>query len=321
MKKILITGTAGFIGFHVAKKLLSENYVVVGIDNFSEYYDIGLKERRNEILKRNENFIFYKEDIAEHEKVNEIVQKERPDAIIHIAAQAGVRYSLENPWVYERANILGTLSILEAARKNNIKRVVFSSSSSVYGDSKKISFSEDDRTDTPISLYAATKKSGEVIAHSYNSVYGIEIACLRFFTVYGPWGRPDMAVFKFVKNILQDKPIDVYNRGKMSRDFTFVDDIADGVLAALKKPDLNYEVFNLGGDNPVKLMNMIKILEKHLGRNAQLNLLPIQQGDVLKTYADISKAKKELGYHPKVGIEEGLKRFVDWFLENKDWLL
>lgn len=319
--KILITGTAGFIGFHVAKKILSNGDIVIGIDNLNSYYDPMIKQKRNEILLADKNYHFYGEDFSNFEILDKIVTDEKPDKIIHLAAQAGVRYSLTNPWAYEKANYLGTMNIFEAAKKHGIKRVLFASSSSVYGDNKKLPFSESDRTDTQISVYAASKKANEVLAYSYHHLYGMEMAGLRFFTVYGEYGRPDLALFKFVKNILLDKPIDVYNNGQMGRDFTYVKDIVDGVLAILNKVDLKYEIYNLGGDNPVKLMRFIELIEKNLGKKAKLNMMPMQPGDVKETYADISKARMEVGYEPKTRIDKGVKIFCDWFVENKDWLL
>lgn len=319
--KILVTGTAGFIGFHLAKKLLEEGNIVIGIDSVNNYYDVRVKEKRNEILLKNKGYIFYKQDISDYKRIEEIIKKENPKAIIHLAAQAGVRYSLTNPWAYETANNLGTMNIFEAAKNNKIKRVIFASSSSVYGANKKIPFSENDRTDTQVSLYGASKKSNEVLAYSYHHLYGIETAGLRFFTVYGPLGRPDLALFKFVKNILLNKPIGVYNNGDMGRDFTYVEDIVSGIIGALNKKGLKYEIYNLGGNNPIKLMRFIELIQKNLGKKAEINYLPMQPGDVKETYADISKAEREIGYKPKTKIEEGIKIFCSWFLENKDWLL
>ena len=320
-KTILVTGTAGFIGFHLANRLLSLGYRVIGIDNITDYYDPKIKIKRNKILLAFPEYKFYKKNIADFKVLNSIVKKEEPKAIVHLAAQAGVRYSLTNPWAYAESNYLGTLNIFEAAKVNKIKRVIFASSSSVYGKNKEMPFSESHTVDHPISIYAASKKANEVLAHSYHHLYNIETAGLRFFTVYGEYGRPDLALFKFTKNILLDKPIDVYNGGEMARDFTYVGDIADGIIAALNKKDLKYEIYNFGGDNPIALMTFIKLIEGHLGKKAKLNLLPMQQGDVKETFADISKARRELDFNPKVKINEGIKRFLDWFLENRDWLL
>lgn len=320
-KKILITGTAGFIGFHLAKRLLGENNTIIGIDIINDYYDPKIKEKRNKILLENPNYHFYKEDFANFDKLNEIIQTEKPQVIIHLAAQAGVRYSLTNPWAYEQSNYLGTLNIFEAAKLNNIKRVLYASSSSVYGKNTKQPFSESDPVNTPISIYAASKRANELLAHSYNHLYGIETAGLRFFTVYGKYGRPDLALFKFVKNILLDKPIDVYNNGEMGRDFTYVDDIVSGIINIMNKENLGYELYNLGGDNPVTLMKFIELIEENLNKKATLNMMPMQPGDVKETVADITKARNEVGYEPKTKIDKGVKIFCDWFIENKDWLL
>jgi len=319
--EVLVTGTAGFIGFHTAKKLLDEGNRVIGIDYMNNYYDIRLKEKRNNILLENKNYTFYKQNICNYKKIDDIMKKEKPQAIIHLAAQAGVRYSLTNPWAYKNSNSLGTLNIFEGAKNNNIKRVIFASSSSVYGLNNKIPFSEEDKTDAPISPYAASKKYNELLAHSYNHLYDIETAGLRFFTVYGPWGRPDLALFKFVKNILLDKPIELYNNGEMGRDFTYVDDIVSGITGALNKKDLKYEIYNLGGDNPVKLMKFVELIQENIVKKVVINYMPMQPGDVKETYADISKARREIGYEPKIDIKEGISIFCSWFLGNKDWLL
>lgn len=319
--RILITGTAGFIGFHLAKRLLEEGNTIIGVDSITDYYDTKIKIRRNKILLDYPKYKFYKKNIADYKELDKIVKKEKPESIIHLAAQAGVRYSLTNPWAYAEANYLGTLNIFETAKNNKIKRVLFASSSSVYGKNKKSPFSEEDRVDHPISIYAASKKANEVLAHSYNHLYGIETAGMRFFTVYGEYGRPDLALFKFAKNILADKPISVYNNGEMARDFTYVGDIVDGIIAILKKKDLGYEIYNLGGDNPTSLMKFIRLIEAHLGKKAKIEMLPMQAGDVKETFADITKARKELGFSPKVKIEEGVRIFLDWFINNKQWLL
>lgn len=321
MKKILITGTAGFIGFHLARKLLENGHELIGVDIINDYYDPKIKVERNNILLENKNYKFNKIDFSKFEDINKVVAEEKPDIIIHLAAQAGVRYSIDNPWAYEQSNSLGTMNIFESAKRNNIKRVLFASSSSVYGANKKIPFAEDDKTDQPVSLYAATKKGNELTAYSYYHLYNMEIAGLRFFTVYGTYGRPDMAYFKFAKKILQGDTIDIYNNGEMGRDFTFIDDIVDGVIAIMEKSELKFDVFNLGGDNPIRLMRFVELIEKYLGKEAKKNYLPMQPGDVKETYADISKAREEVGYNPKTKIEDGLKIFCEWFLENKDWLL
>ncbi len=319
--RFLVTGTAGFIGFSLAQRLLSDGHTVIGIDNLNEYYDPRIKLKRNSILLKKENYRFYKIDLSDLKKLNGITKKEKPNMIIHLAAQAGVRYSLTNPMAYEISNNMGTMNIFEVAKLNKIKRVIFASSSSVYGNNKKVPFSESDRTDTPISLYAATKKANETLAYSYHHLYGIEVAGLRFFTVYGPFGRPDMAIFKFCKNILTGKEINVYNNGKMSRNFTFVSDVIDGIIGCINKKDLKYEIYNLGGDKAVPLMVFIRNIEKNMNLKAKIKFLPMQAGDVQNTIADISKAKKDFGYCPKVNIDDGMKIFCDWFLENKNWLL
>ena len=320
-KKILITGTAGFIGYHLASVLLERGDVVVGVDNFTPYYDVRMKEARHEILNKNKSFHFYNISIANYKDLDKVVKKEKPEIIIHLAAQAGVRFSLKNPWAYADANFLGTLNIFEVARQYGIKRVLYASSSSVYGDNKKMPFSEDDRTDNPISVYAATKKGNEMLAYSYHSLYGIETAGMRFFTAYGRYGRPDLALFKFTKNIIAGKPIDVYNRGKMKRTFTHISDIVSGILSLVEKKKLKCELYNLGGDESTTLLDFIKIIESRLGKKATMNMLPMQAGDVPAAVADTSKACCDLNYYPRVSIEDGVADFVDWFIENKKWLL
>jgi len=311
--KILVTGGAGFIGFYLAKKLSEKDDVVI-VDNLSDYYDVKLKEDRLEQIK--DKVEFHKIDISDFSSLKKIFEKYEFDLICHIAAQAGVRYSLINPWAYEKSNILGTLNIFELAKKFNIKKVIYASSSSVYGGNKKVPFSEEDKVDKPISLYAATKIANELMAHTYHHLYKIDMVGLRYFTVYGPFGRPDMAMFKFTKNIFEDKLIEVYNFGNMERDFTYIDDIVDGTIKAinfcLNNNDI-CEIINLGNSKPVELNYFIELLEKEIGKEAKKNLLPLQPGDVLKTYADITKAKKLLGWEPKTEIEEGVKKFVEWY--------
>ncbi|EHP88551.1 NAD-dependent epimerase/dehydratase family protein [Methanotorris formicicus] len=320
-RNILVTGCAGFIGFHLSKYLLDthEDVKVIGIDNLNDYYNPLLKEKRNEILKNYENYEFIKLDFSDWEGLVENLKDKEIDLIVHLGAQAGVRYSLENPWAYIRSNELGTLNIFEFARRFDIEKVVYASSSSVYGGNKKIPFSEEDRVDNPISLYAATKRSNELMAYTYY-LYGIKMVGLRFFTVYGEFGRPDMAYFKFTKNILLGKEIEVYNYGNMERDFTYISDVIGGIVSAIEK-NFDYEIFNLGNSKPVKLMYFIELIEKYLNKKAKKKFLPLQDGDVLRTYADLTKSEKFLEYKPKVTIEEGLKRFCNWFLENRDWLL
>ena len=311
--RILVTGGAGFIGFHLAKKL-SEKEDVVVVDNLSSYYDVKLKEARLEQIK--DKVEFHKIDISDFSPLKKIFEKHRFDLICHIAAQAGVRYSLTNPWEYKKSNIIGTLNIFELAKKFNIKKVIYASSSSVYGGNKKVPFSEGDRVDKPISLYAATKIANELMAHTYHHLYKIDMVGLRYFTVYGPFGRPDMAMFKFTKNIFEDKPIEVYNFGNMKRDFTYIDDIVDGTIKAINfclNNENICEIINLGNSKPVELNYFIELLEKEIGKEAKKNFLPLQPGDMPETYADITKAKKILGWEPKTKIEEGVKKFVEWY--------
>ena len=314
MATILVTGVAGFIGFHVAKALLKKGEEVIGVDNLSDYYDVKLKEDRLAQIK--DKIKFYKVDISDFDALEDVFSENKIEKVCHLAAQAGVRYSLENPWEYEKTNVHGTMNIFELMKKFDIKNIVYASSSSVYGGNEKVPFSESDNVDKPISLYAATKKANELMAYTYHHLYDMNCTGLRFFTVYGPWGRPDMALFKFTKSILDNKPIDVYNYGKMKRDFTFITDIVSGVMASLDKC-YPYEIFNLGNNNTVELKYFIECLEKELGKKAKKNMLPMQPGDVPITYADISKSKKMLGYSPKTEIEQGIKQFVDWYKSYK----
>ena len=311
---IIVTGSAGFIGFHTAKKLLEHGHNVIGIDNFNDYYDVQIKEDRNKILEENKNFKLYRVDLGDEEAIKRLFEKEKIDKICHLGAQAGVRYSIENPQAYENANIKGTLNLLEAARHNNIKDFIFASSSSVYGNQEKVPFSETDNIDYPISFYAATKKANELMAYTYHHLYGLNCVGFRFFTVYGPWGRPDMALFKFTKLILEDKPIPVFNAGKHSRDFTYIDDIVNSFITAIENP-FSYEIINLGNNTPVELLDYIATIEKAIGKKAKKEMLPLQDGDVEKTYADIEKAQKLLNYNPKTDINIGIKNFVDWYRE------
>jgi len=312
--KILVTGAAGFIGFHLSQKLLEKKVKVVGVDNLNRYYSPKLKKSRLEILKRYPHFSFYKIDISSYSQFKKVFEENKFDKICHLAAQAGVRYSLENPFVYEKSNMVGFLNLLELMRQFKIKNLVFASSSSVYGGIKKIPFKETMPINQPISLYAATKAANELYAYAYHHLFGINAVGLRLFTVYGPWGRPDMATFLFTEAILKGKPIKVFNYGKMKRDFTYIDDIVEAITSALEKVEkLGYEIINLGCSRPVLLLDFIKILEKKLGKKAKKEFLPLQPGDVLATYADISKAKKLLDYQPKVKIEEGLEKFANWY--------
>jgi UDP-glucuronate 4-epimerase len=331
-RKILVTGAAGFIGFHFCKKLLERGNLVVGIDNLNDYYDIDLKLARLKQLEGAEHFRFFKIDLSDKESIVHLFAKEKFDRVINLAAQAGVRYSLINPYAYTDSNITGFLNILEGCRHHKAGHLVFASSSSVYGANTKMPFSVHHNVDHPISLYAATKKANELMAHTYSSLYGIPCTGLRFFTVYGPWGRPDMAYFLFTKAILEEKPIDVFNHGKMQRDFTYIDDVVEGVMKAMDKvpePDAHwngdnpdsarsyapYRLYNIGNNNPVELMRFIEVLEDCLKKKAKKNLLPMQPGDVPATYADIDDLTRDVGFKPLTTIEEGLKKFVQWYRE------
>lgn len=310
---IFLTGCAGFIGSAVAKNLLQKDHKVVGVDNFNDYYDPKLKYLRARIFLQNSLEII-QADITDTKKLHSLFEKNGFDVICHLAAQAGVRYSLTHPYVYEKTNVLGALTLFELAREFKIPKIVYASSSSVYGASTKIPFSENDPVQYPLSLYAATKRSCELMAYTYHHLYGLKCVGLRYFTVYGPWGRPDMALFKFVEAILHGKSIDVYNYGDMERDFTYIDDIVDGTVRALEK-SFEYEIFNLGNNMPIKLDYFIEIIEKQLGKKAKKKLMTLQPGDIIKTYADITKAKKFLGWKPKMPIEEGVMRFIEWYKE------
>ncbi len=309
--KILITGGAGFIGSALAKKLIGRGDKVVLIDNFNDYYDPKLKRDRIKIFLKGCEFKLYKGDIRDVGFLEKIFRAEKPDKVAHMAAMAGVRYSLEKPLLYGEVNFMGTLNLLESARRHKIKNFVYASSSSVYGANKKTPFSETDRVDNPISIYAATKKATELLAHTYSRVFGLPATGLRFFTVYGPWGRPDMACFKFTKAILAGQAIDVYNFGRMMRDFTYIDDITDGIAKVLDSVS-EYEIINIGADKPEKLSRFISVLEKNLRVKAKKNYMPIQPGDVPRTAADVKKLRK-LGWKPKIRIEEGIKNFISWY--------
>ena len=311
-KTILLTGVAGFIGMHVARALLGRADVVIGVDNINDYYDPNLKQARLDELKNFKSFTFHKGDIADKDFIEEIFEENDFDSVIHLAAQAGVRYSLENPHAYIHSNIVGTQNILESILKHDVDSLVFASSSSVYGDNKKVPFSEEDKTDSPRSLYGATKKACEIMCYSYHSMHGINMTGLRYFTVYGPWGRPDMALFKFTKAILEDEKIDVYNQGEMSRDFTYIDDIVTGTVAAIDSVK-DFQVINLGNDTPVSLIDFISEIESATGKEAQKNMMDMQKGDVVKTHADISKAKQLLRYDPSTPLSEGVPKFVEWY--------
>lgn len=311
MSKILITGGAGFIGSALAKKMSKRGYKVILIDNFNDYYDPKLKYDRIKIFLKGCKLKLYEGDIRDYKFLEKVFKKERPEKIMHLAAMAGVRYSLEKPLLYGEVNFMGTLNLLELSRKYKVENFVYASSSSVYGASKKLPFSETDRVDNPISTYAATKKATELLAHMYSHTFGLNTTGLRFFTVYGPWGRPDMAYFKFTKSIIEGKPIEVYNYGKMLRDFTYVDDIVDGIIKTLGKIS-RYEIVNIGADKPEKLSTFIEVLEKNIGIKAKKNYMPMQPGDVPRTMADVRKLRK-LDWKPKVKIDDGLKKFVTWY--------
>lgn len=328
--RILITGAAGFIGSFIALRVLERGDSVVGIDNLNEYYDAGLKRARLDRLSRFPSFRFAKMDIADRAAMQQLFSRERFDTVVNLAAQAGVRHSIENPYAYVDANLTGFCNILEGARRSRVKHLLFASSSSVYGANTKLPFSESDNVDHPISLYAATKKANELTTHSYAHLFGLPCTGLRFFTVYGPWGRPDMALFKFTKNILEGKPIQVFNHGKMVRDFTYIDDIVDAVVRVIDcpaQPDHSwdgaapnparssapYRIFNLGNSRPVELMHFIEVLEQSLAKKARIEMLPMQPGDVQATIADVSELEAAVGYRPGTPVEVGVPRFVEWY--------
>ncbi len=333
--KILVTGAAGFIGFHTAKRLLERGDTVVGLDNFNDYYDVTLKDARAAILDKFDNFSMARIDLADREAMEALFEEERFDKVVHLAAQAGVRYSIENPHSYIDSNIVGTLHILEGCRHNDVEHLVYASSSSVYGANTTMPFSIHQNVDHPLALYGATKKANELMAHTYSNLYGLPTTGLRFFTVYGPWGRPDMALFMFTKNIIEGKPIDVFNYGKHRRDFTYIDDIVEGVIRTMDhtatpnedwdpaNPDPGtsrapYRIYNIGNQQPVELMDYIGAIEKALGKKAEMNLLPLQPGDVPDTWADTEDLANDVGYQPATPVEEGVKNFVDWYLEFYD---
>ncbi len=324
-KRYLITGGAGFIGYFLSKALLEKGAEVIGFDNMNDYYEVSLKEKRLSILQDEPKYHFIKADLADKEAVFSVFEKFRPQIVVNLAAQAGVRYSIECPDAYIQSNIVGFFHVLEACRHYPIEHLIFASSSSVYGGNKKVPFSTEDKVDKPVSLYAATKKSNELMAYSYSKLYGIPLTGLRFFTVYGPMGRPDMAYFKFAKKIMAGEPIQIYNNGDMMRDFTYIDDIVKGVenmLCNPPDPDENgaaYKIYNIGNHKPEKLMDYIAVLEKCLGKEAEKEYLPMQPGDVYETYADVEELMKDYGFKPETTIEEGLGKFAGWFLEyNKE---
>lgn len=327
--KILVTGAAGFIGFHLIKALLGKDCFIIGIDNINDYYDIHLKEERLRILREGataESFKFIKLDLADREAMSELFSNHQFDTVINLGAQAGVRYSIENPNAYIDSNVVGFVNILEGCRHNNVKHLIYASSSSVYGMNTKQPFSTADCVDFPISLYAATKKSNELMAHSYSHLYGIPTTGLRFFTVYGPYGRPDMAYFSFTKKILAGEPIDVYNNGDMQRDFTYIDDIVNGIVRIVGKAPspqhssittatAPYKIYNIGNNQPITLRRFITAIENACGKKAKENLLPMQPGDVPITYADIDELTNDIGFRPETSIEKGIEKFVNWYKE------
>lgn len=320
-KKILITGGAGFIGFHLGKRLLEQGFQVVALDNLNDYYEVSLKEARLDILKAYPRFTFLKQDIANQAGLFSVFEQVKPDIVINLAAQAGVRYSIENPQAYIDSNIVGFFNVLEACRRYPVEHLIYASSSSVYGNQQKTPFSVEDRVDKPVSLYAATKKSNELMAYTYSHLYDIPATGLRFFTVYGPFGRPDMAYFSFTNKIMKGEPIKIFNNGDMYRDFTYVDDIVTGITHMLCSPPaedetgVRHKVYNIGNNSPEKLMYFIETLEKALGREAKKEFLPMQPGDVYQTYADVSELMKDFDFKPSIGIEEGLSRFAEWYRE------
>ena len=332
INNVLVTGAAGFIGYHLCLRLLKDGCTVTGIDNLNPYYDVSLKQARLERLTPFDTFSFFKLDIADKEALDKIFKSSKFDVVVNLAAQAGVRYSLENPQAYVDANIVGFVNLLECCRHNNIRHLVFASSSSVYGANTKMPFSVHHNVDHPVSLYAASKKANELMAHTYSHLFGLACTGLRFFTVYGPWGRPDMALFLFTRAISEQKPIQVFNHGKMQRDFTYIDDIIEGVVRIMGRlPEQNpswngdnpdpgtsyarYKIYNIGNNNPVELMEFIAVIEKVLGREAKKEFLDLQPGDVIATYADIDDLTKDVGFKPGTPIDTGIRRFVEWFKE------
>jgi len=328
--KVLVTGAAGFIGSHVAHRLLDRDDEVVGLDNLNDYYDVSLKQARLDRLQARDGFNFYKLDLEDTDGVAKLFASEKPDRVVHLAAQAGVRYSIENPRAYMDSNIIGTMNILEGCRHNSSEHLVYASSSSVYGANTSMPFSIHDNVDHPMSLYAASKKANELMAHTYSNLFALPTTGLRFFTVYGPWGRPDMALFMFTRDILAGKPIDVFNYGKHRRDFTYIDDIVEGIIRTLdnvatpnaewsgESPDPGtsfapYRIYNIGNSQPVELLRYIEVLEECLGKKAEKNLLPLQPGDVPDTYADVQDLTNDVGYQPATSVETGIQRFVEWY--------
>ncbi len=331
-KRVLVTGAAGFIGSHVSHYLLDRGDTVIGLDNLNDYYDVNLKLSRLERLKVKDDFSFHKLDVADKEGIAKLFADEQFDAVVHLAAQAGVRYSIENPHAYMDANIIGHLNILEGCRHHKVDHLVYASSSSVYGANTLQPFSEHHNVDHPVSLYAASKKANELMSHTYSNLYDMKTTGLRFFTVYGPWGRPDMALFLFTKGILNEEPINIFNNGDMIRDFTYIDDIVEGVVRVMDNPPepnadwtgddpdpatsyCKYRVFNIGNNNPVKLMDFVKAIEEATGKEAIKNMMPIQPGDVPSTSADVSELEKAVGFKPNTPVKKGIQNFVEWYRE------
>jgi UDP-glucuronate 4-epimerase len=329
-QKVLVTGAAGFIGFHLTRRLLKDGYRVVGVDNLNPYYEVALKEARLEALKDESNFIFVRMDLTDRKQLGKLFARQAFDVVVNMAAQAGVRYSIENPYAYVDSNLVGFVNLLECCRQHSVKHFVFASSSSVYGANTTMPFSVHQNVDHPVSLYAATKKANELMAHTYSHLYRLPGTGLRFFTVYGPWGRPDMALFLFTRAILEDQPIKVYNHGKMQRDFTYIDDIIEGVVRVMGKlPEANanwngaapdpgtssapYKIYNIGNNHPVELIKFIEVIEAALGKRAQKEFMDLQPGDVVATYADVDDLMQDVGFKPATPIEVGVERFVEWF--------
>ena len=328
--KVLVTGAAGFIGMHCALRLLERGNEVLGLDNLSDYYDVRLKEARLAQLAPKKGFRFVKADVSDREAMRDLFAGERPAQVLHLAAQAGVRYSIVNPYLYVESNLTGFINVLESCRHSSVEHLVYASSSSVYGSNAHLPFSVRQNVDHPISLYAATKKSNELMAHAYAHLFALPVTGLRFFTVYGPWGRPDMALFLFTRAILEGRPIDVFNNGRMRRDFTYIDDIVEGVIQVLDRPAAGdpgfdphspdpgtssapWRIFNIGNNQPVELLEYIRLLEEALGRKAAKNMLPMQPGDVAETYADVETLERVTGFRPRMPVAEGVRRFVDWY--------
>lgn len=320
---VLVTGNAGFIGFHLSKRLLDMGQSVLGIDNINDYYDPRLKKDRLDILRQYSNFDFSLMDISDYQKVENLFDKERPEIVVNLAAQAGVRYSIDHPRNYIDSNICGFFNILEACRNYSVKHLIYASSSSVYGNQNKTPFSVEDKTDSPVSLYAATKKADELMAYTYSYLYGIAATGLRFFTVYGPYGRPDMAYFKFADAIMENRPIRIYNNGDMKRDFTYVDDVVDALEKIIYSPlktdtnNVRHKIYNIGNNQPERLMDFISVLENALGKSAVKEFLPMQPGDVYQTYADVDELVRDFGVQPSTTIQDGLKKFAEWYQKWK----